>query len=438
VQTYKSRQLALFVQDDWRAASRLRLNLGIRYDVDPTLRINDFYAQALADPALAGLRALVSGDRGTDTNNVQPRIGTTFDMRGDGSLVLRGGWGMYVARNRPWFQVRAMNQIGGTAILIESPDERLKFYPDLTAVTAGGGPRPLGSVVSDDFVQPYALNTSVGVGWQIGRATSLDVDYIHSYGGHQVGTTDRNLPAAGRIGPANPRPLPQFGQVAMLENFTKSWYDGLESQLRTRFAGKANVQLSYTLSRTYLDGVDFFLNQRGTQRTPQERGYSPSDQRHNLTATATVALPGRLQLSAILKLVSGSPMPVQTGTELDGDGSQTGDRPAGLPITVGREDTEAALRLINAFRASLPTPLPAIDPGLLQLDPFRSLDIRLTKALVVGGGRRIEMLIEAYNLTNEVNYNPVVVIRNMSSAQFLARAAARDARQLQWGARMVF
>ena len=89
-------------------------------------------------------------------------------------------------------------------------------------------------------------------------------------------------------------------------------------------------------------------------------------------------------------------------------------------------------------RASLPTPLPAIDPRLLRLDPYRSLDIRLTKTLVVGAGRRIEVLIEAYNLTNDVNYNPVVVIRNMNSAQFLARTAARDARQLQWGARIVF
>jgi hypothetical protein len=438
VQTYKSRQLALFVQDDWRVASRARLNLGVRYDIDPTLRINDFYAKALADPALAGLGALITADRGTDTNNLQPRIGATFDLRGDGRRVLRGGWGMYVARNRPWFQVRAMNQIGGSAILIESPDERLKFYPDAAAVTAGGGPRPLGTVIADDFVQAYALNTTVGVGWQIGRATAVDVDYIHSYGAHQQGTTDRNLPAAGRISPSNPRPLPQFGQVGMLENFTTSWYDGLESQLRTRLAGIVNVQLSYTLSRTYLDGVDFFLNQRGTQRTPQERGYSPSDQRHNLTAAATVVLPGRLQLSAILKLISGSPMTVQTGTELDGDNSTTGDRPTGLPITVGRADTGAALGLIKAFRANLPTPLPAIDPRLLRLDPYRSLDIRLTKTLVVGAGRRIEVLIEAYNLTNDVNYNPVAVIRNMSSAQFLARTGARDARQLQWGARMIF
>jgi hypothetical protein len=436
VQTYRSRQLALFLQDDWRAADRLRLNLGLRYDVDPTLRLNDFYERALNDPGLAGLSAFISGDRGTDTNNVQPRIGATVDLRGDGTLVLRGGWGMYVARNRPWFQVRAMNQLGGTGVLIESPDERLKFYPDVASVVAGGGARPLGTVIPDDFVKSYAQNTTVGSGWQLGRTTSLDVDYIHSYGVHQYGTTDRNLPSAGRIGAANPRPLPQFGQVAMIENYTRSWYDALESQFRTRLGGSGNLQVSYTLSRTYLDGVDFFLNQRGTQRTPQERGFSPSDQRHNVTAAVSMVLPGQVQVSGILKLISGSPMPVQTGTDFDGDGSQSGDRPAGLPITVGRSDTQEALRVINEFRAN--SGLSPIDATLLQLDPYRTLDLRVTKPLSFGARRRIELLIEAFNVTNYVNYVPVTVVRSMSSRQFLSRISARDARQLQWGARFVF
>jgi carboxypeptidase family protein len=437
VQTYRSRQIALFVQDDWRAVDRVRLNLGLRYDIDPTLRLNDFYKTALNNPALAGLSAFVSGDRGTDTNNLQPRVGATIDLLGDGTRVLRGGWGLYVARNRPWFQVRSMNQLHGSAIRIGDGDARLKLYPDVPAVVAGGGPRQLGTVIPDDFVQSYALNTSVGAGFQVGRATSLDVDYIHSYGAHQYGTTDRNLPSAGRIS-TNPRPLPQFGQVAMLENYTKSWYDALESQFRTRLGGSGNLQVSYTLSRAYLDGVDFFLNQRGTQRTPQERGFSPSDQRHNLTTAVSLPLPGQFQLSAILKLISGSPMPVQTGTDFDGDGSLTGDRPPGLPITVGRGDTQEAVNLINAFRASLPNPLAAINPTLVELDPYRTLDLRVMKSFSITGGRRIELLMEAFNVTNYVNYVPAVVTRNMNSALFLYRNGARDARQLQWGLRFVF
>ena len=261
------------------------------------------------------------------------------------------------------------------------------------------------------------------------------------------GSNYPNLPPSGRIGPDNPRPFPQFGQVAMLENFTKSWYDALESQFRTRLAESGSLQVSYTLSRTYLDGVDFFLNQRGTQRTPQERGYSPSDQRHNLTLAASLAFPGEINVSGILKLISGSPVLVQAGSDLDGDGSQMGDRPPGLRITVGRGDVAEQLRLINQFRAGINRP--AIDASLLDLDPYRTLDFRITKVFRIGGRRRIELLLEAFNVTNYVNYVPAAAIavdcvglpaanRSMNSPIFLAPTLARDARQVQWGARFSF
>jgi hypothetical protein len=438
VQTYRAWQLSAFAQDDWRVSSRLRLNLGVRYDIDPTLRINDFYERMLSTPTLAGLNRFVSADRGTDTNNVQPRVGATFDLRGDGTAVLRGGWGLYVSRNRPWFQVRSMNQLAAPMMVVEDR-ARLQLYPDVQAILAGGAQLSLGTIIPDDFVQPYALNTTGGVGWQLGRSAALDVDYVHSYGAHQAGFIDRNLPAAGAISPANPRPLPGLAQAFMLENYTKSWYDALESQFRMSVAGSGRVQASYTISRSYMDGVEFFNIVRGTQRTPQETGYSPSDQRHNVTAAATFGLPWQLQLSGILKLISGSPMPVQAGFDLDGDRSLTSDRPEGLPITVGRGDEAHALRLINGLRGSLATPLAPISPELLQLDPYRTLDLRLTKLLQVGGQRRgLELTLEAFNVTNFVNYNPITVNRNINSAAFLQRRSARAARQVQWGLRYVF
>ena len=323
MQTYRARQLALFVQDDWRATTRLRLNLGLRYDLDPTLRINDFYEGLLRSPALARLSEFVSDDRGTDTNNLQPRLGATYDLRGDGRVVLRGGWGMYVARNRPWFQLRSMNQVGAPAVLVED-SARLRLYPDISAILAGGAPLQLGTVIPDDFVQSYALNTTIGTAWQLGRAASLDLDYVHSYADHQTGFTDRNIPSSGTISATNPRPVREFAQVWMLENFTKSWYDALETQLRVNMPRQGRLRASYTLSRSYLDGVDFFNTVRGTQRTPRERGYSPSDQRHNLTAAASFPLPWQLEVSAILKLISGSPMPVQAGAWIS---TATGPQP---------------------------------------------------------------------------------------------------------------
>jgi hypothetical protein len=139
-----------------------------------------------------------------------------------------------------------------------------------------------------------------------------------------------------------------------------------------------------------------------------------------------------------LKLISGSPMLVEAGADLDGDRSAPGDRPRGLPITVGRGDVDGALRLINEFRAGLPTPLPPVEPARLDLDPHRTLDLRLVKALQAGRRVRLELLLEAFNVTNHVNIVPTSVNRSMNSTAFLERRAARDARQIQWGVRVAF
>jgi hypothetical protein len=329
-----------------------------------------------------------------------------------------------------------MNQLASPAVLVEDP-ARLRRYPDIAAILAGGAPRQLGTVIGDDFVQAYALTSTGGVQWQHGRG-DVTVDIVHSSATHQTGFTDRNLPAAGPIGAANPRPAPQFAQVSMLENFTDSWYDALETQFHFRLPRAGRLQASYTLSRTYLDGVDFFNTPRGTQRTPRERGYSPSDQRHNLAAAISGFLPWRIEAAAVVKLVSGSPMTVQAGFDLDGDRSAAGDRPAGLETTVGRSHVAESLRVIDAFRAALVPPLPALDPALLRLDPYRTLDVRLTRTFPVRGRARADLTFEAFNATNFVNFLPASVVHNLNSPAFLERRNARDARQMQWGVRIWF
>jgi hypothetical protein len=328
-----------------------------------------------------------------------------------------------------------MNQVGAPALLVED-SALLRLYPDISAILAEGAPLQLGTVIPDDFVQSYSLNTTIGTAWQLGPAASLDVDYVHAYADRQTGFTDRNIPSSGPISATNPRPVREFAQVWILENFTKSWYDALETQLRVSMPLSGRLRASYTLSRSYLDGVDFFNTVRGTQRTPHERGYSPSDQRHNLTAAVSFRFPWRLEVGAIVKLISGSPMSVQAGMDLDGDRSPTGDRPPGLNVTVGRGNVEENLRIINEYRAGVA--LPPIESELLRLDPYRSLDVRLTKVLQVRAAQRLELTLEAFNLTNYVNYNSTSVNRNLNSPAFLERRAARDARQIQWGIRYSF
>lgn len=439
---YDSHILAAYVQDDWRVSDRMTLNLGLRYDLDTNLRMNGIYEQVLGDPQYDGLENFVSTNRGNDYDNLQPRLGVTYDISGKGTLVARGGWGMYVTRHRHYFGLTAQDRLLGAAVRIENPDQ-LRHYPDIDAVLGGrsladyvqsGAARSL-YVIPDDYVLPQSQNTTVGIGWQINSSTGLDVDYVHAYGYNQLGAFDLNLPETGRISATNPRPVRQFTEVKSLENFSDSWYDALETQLRTRVRGMDSLQISYTLSKSYRDGVNHYQTYPGTMRTPQERGYSEMDSRHNLSIAGSTSLPWDIQFSGIVRALSGTPFPVSAGFDMDGDGQSQNDRPVGLAITVGREKVDESVSIINALRAT--RSLAPITAEHLKLEPFISVDLRFNKLVPVSPTRQIELFVEGYNVLNRVNYagggNGSIV-----SPALLVRNAARDPRQIQLGARFSF
>jgi outer membrane receptor protein involved in Fe transport len=432
---YNSHILAAYIQDDWRVGNRVRLNLGVRYDLDTNLRMNDVYRQVLSDPAYAGIENFVSNDR-------QPRFGVTYDVKGDGSLVARAGWGLYITRHRHYFGLTSQDRLLGIAVRIEDPNQ-LRNYPDINAVLAGksladyvnsGAARSV-YIIPDDYELPESRNTTVGLGWQLTPTTGFEFDYVHAYGYKQLGALDLNLPASGRISATNPRPVRRFTEVKSLENFTKSWYNALETSFRTRMKGIENLSVSYTLSGTIRDGVNHYQTYPGTMRTPQEKGYSEQDTRHNLSVAASSTLPYGVEFSGILRALSGTPFAVSAGFDIDGDGQTQNDRPAGLPITVGREKVDESLQIINTLRAA--RNLAPITKEHLKLNPFISLDLRATKQFSLGGARQIEMFLEGYNVLNRVNYagggNGSII-----SPALLIRNAARDPRQVQLGARFTF
>jgi hypothetical protein len=88
------------------------------------------------------------------------------------------------------------------------------------------------------------------------------------------------------------------------------------------------------------------LRHAARNETPHERGYNPSDQRHNLTLAGTLTLPWSMEASAVAKLISGSPIKVQAGLDLptDGDGVITGDLPVDIPSLWGGKRVDESPR----------------------------------------------------------------------------------------------
>jgi outer membrane receptor protein involved in Fe transport len=68
--------VGFFAQDEWRASSKLTLNLGLRYDLQWLETIN------------------------TDTNNVSPRVGFVWSPTDSQNFLIRGGAGRLL-RSRP-------------------------------------------------------------------------------------------------------------------------------------------------------------------------------------------------------------------------------------------------------------------------------------------------------------------------------------------------
>jgi hypothetical protein len=442
---HRASQIAAYVSDTYRVHRRWTLNLGLRWDFDTNLRDNDILDRMLDDPQFAGIENFVGRDRGNQYDAFQPRLGATWDVRGNGTLVARGGYGVYITRNRQWFSVSSQHANFGASQLVTDRALLGRCYPSIECVLggAGGGLRTV-QLIGDDFEFPYQRTASAGIGWQVTSSTSLDADVVHSYLPNAWGGDDVNLPASGAISASNPRPVRTLGRVIMVgQPNTKSWYDALELQFRQRVRGANSLQVSYTLSRAMLDGVTRETTLRSFQRTSiqalartgrsLEYGYNPTDTRHNLAVSASFELPLDIQLSGILRVISGEPLGATTGLDLDGD-TITLDRPAGLPPTVGRGNLQEQLDVINAYRATLNLAPFTVD-RIKVLPPAKSLDLRLTKRLNVGQGR-LELFAEAFNLTNFVNaYGGS---GNIRLASFNVPTGAQDARQIQWGARYAF
>ena len=433
----KSNVYAAFAQDTWRLGDRINLNLGLRYDFETNIRDNENHFSMFTVPKYAGIDGIIDGSRAnSEFDNFQPRLGATWNVRGDGRLIARAGWGYYITLNQPWFAVVSQQQYLGTRLFITDP-QRLRLYPDINAVlggrsveeaaAAGGTASP--QILGNTYGRPRQITTTAGVSWQMTNTTSMDADFVHGLGTKQQSTIDRNLPEFGPVSATNPRPIRTLSAVLAYEDVSKSSYDALEMQVRQRVRGGNSLQVSYTLSRTLLDLYD------GTRRSTffNNTGYNLDDNRHNLTVALSTELPWQTQLSGIAQLISGYPKAANSGLDLDGDGASN-DRPPGLPVSVGRGNPTEDLRTINEFRAA--RGLAPFTADVLKLYPYKSINVRATKSVSLTGERRLELFLEAFNVTNFVNR--IGGGTNIRLATFGIPTGAGDARQFQWGTRFSF
>jgi outer membrane receptor protein involved in Fe transport len=416
-----------FVVDEWRLHPRLTLNVGLRYDLqvirNPVVRN--------PSPALAAA-GLDTSQLRTDTNNFAPRVGLAWSALGRDRLVIRAGYGLFYARtpsiitSRSYFQngftVQTRNFSGGTpdAVLIPSypnslcgPPDPSGLPPHCLAPAAGAG-NPLLEFFSQDYVQPYTQQGSVGLELQLTGNWFLSASYLGVKGTHLQRTSDVNLgtpetPESVGIALTTtllsyskftlPRPVVGFSRILLFESSANSSYHALALQLNKRFSHGRQFSAAYTLSKTIDDnpepiavippGTDnLLLYDPSNPRA--DRGPGVNDQRHRLVmyglwqidvAKTHSRLARRLlsgwELSGIFTAQSGLPYSGLVSFDLNDDGNSSNERTPGL----GR----------NTF----------VVPASV------SLQARLTRNVQLTERAKLQLSWDSFNLFNHANITAV-------------------------------
>ncbi|RZJ17725.1 MAG: TonB-dependent receptor [Brevundimonas sp.] len=192
-------QIGLYIQDDWDVTDKLQLNLGLRWDYESNMLNNDFVtpaALAAAVRAWANNRDINWEEYISDGNNrdsftgaFQPRIGFSYDVYDDASLVVFGGAGRYYDRVLyDYAQVEyAKSNYRVYEVQFNGATPWSDAYYDkdaLLALVTGGAGGAEAYMLSNDVKLPYSDQFSLGVRKTLGQFnTALTYSHINSYDG---------------------------------------------------------------------------------------------------------------------------------------------------------------------------------------------------------------------------------------------------------------
>ena len=439
-----TKQLGLYFQDDWKVNKRLTLNLGLRWDKDFNMIGGSKIKQSRTYLELVAINSPISNPYVSkiahdDNKNFSPRVGFAYDLTGQSKHILRGGYGLYygnIFQNIPLFMEQMSNPtVFQTVLSLTSPTDPVPG----TGLTLGQwqyGVSPLptipppstdlavgsvGRLMDPNYRNPMTEEFNLGYSWALNQNSVLEAEYTHVLGLHENRTIniDQRVPVNGVCCTA---PLdaafaaagqPRLASVRNEESIGRSHYDGMNISFRQRMTHHLSVNANYTLAwaNSYDAGGGSFRNYPRLAVDPfasYEWGPSPNDERHHITVSGIVDLPKGFQLSPILQFGSARPYNVTNSSNTLNTGGGTA-----IAVVVPKSDPTNYLAFSgnntgarNCFYGlngvAQDCTIAKYDP--LRGDPFFEFDLRLAKNFKFRERMNLQLIAQAFNLTNRANY----------------------------------
>jgi len=323
-----------FVNDDWKVARYLTLNLGLRYEVelpayDKYDRMANFipelnriviasdrnlpnYQQIVSDAGLTNLVGLAK-DNGLPRSLVRPyfkglapRLG--FAWRVNDRFVLRGGYGIFYAgqllndvRNGldntfPFVLAYNFTRLAADpgALTLSSPFNQTRGVQVGTATSTGFKSSP---------VMGYLQSYNLTVERDMGQGLVLELGFVGSKGTKLGRQYNLNMPLRSMEsflanGPVFAVPYPPFGTINYWDFGSNSIYNSGQITLRRRGRGGLTYRFSYSYSKSIDNNSQFtgasaggFAQALDSRNLALERARSDWDRGHVVTASFNAPVP---------------------------------------------------------------------------------------------------------------------------------------------------
>jgi hypothetical protein len=426
-----------YIADDWKATSKLTVNVGMRYELAwPFYDLEDKYTNFIlesgplygtflrsADAGRAGVgRGLVRGD----FNNFAPRLGLAYQATA--KTVVRAAFGVFYGRdenigvgrrltnNPPQFVQRQFisDQINPNIVLATGfPANALD--PNLTQ-------NPVANSLPFDSPLPYVLQWNFNVQREVPGQWVIQVGYTGSGARKLYYPLNINTPPPGS-GAIDPRrPIQGVAGVFNYAPLFNSSYNALLAKAERRFSSGFSLLASYTYGHS-IDGGS--SNNDQSDPGPQDprnlrvhRGNSNFDITHRYVLSGVWELPfgkgkpwasenavariiaGGWQLSGIWSAQTGLPFTVTLNFDPTNSGV-TGrpNRIAGGTLPAGQRDPARWFDL-NAFAAPAQFTYGNAGRNILRAPGRQNVDVGVTRNFRFTERVNLQFRGEFFNLFN--------------------------------------
>jgi hypothetical protein len=486
---------APYIQDDWKVNRRLTINAGLRFDYFGHLSTvqNSHDAIAFFTPGsgstftdeVADGSMQIRGSNGQATKDAQyrlaPRIGFAWDVLGNGTLAVHGGYGLFSNRvgeysyvnnmrtNPPQFVDPSISIFSGYSLdnmsygISTSGAQGFAPPPGITyeADPRGGlvGTRISVGGIAPDLKPPLVHNWALGLQQKIGGFV-VEADYFGTASRNLFLQTDVNRYAGDMIvnSGTQERLNSSFDSVTYGRSIGISNSNLAAFGISKHFSHGWSAHAMYTwgksldLTSSNDNGVGGGQSVFDAQTLAGQYARSDYDSRHRISADAVWKVPGfrtgiaklitdGWQFSPIVILQSGQPFTVYTGATYSQGGDYNADGwdydMPDVPSFGRHISTERSDFLKGIFSASdFPTPAAGSEGNLgrntYDGPGFANVNLSAQRIFALKGlGEKgtFELRGEIINLFNRVNLtNPV---SDLSDTQFGYSTGQSSARSIQ-------